>query len=211
MPREKDSRLTEDQLIAAELLVYGATNKEVADQLDVCEKTIMRWKKRPEFMEELDRQYEVAKNKVDNRIMKFSNQLLQNILDLSRSAKSEKVRLDASIYLLNRLAGAPISKVETKTVITPETEKENNMFVLSVQDEGMGIPKNKLNYIYDRFYQVDKSRSSKISTGLGLSIVKKIVELNQGTIDVESTLGIGSTFTVKLPINPKVSHNEDTI
>ena len=118
--------LTEDQLIAAELLVYGATNKEVADQLDVCEKTIMRWKKRPEFMEELDRQYEVAKNKVDNRIMKFSNQLLQNILDLSRSAKSEKVRLDASIYLLNRLAGAPISKVETKTVITPETEKENN-------------------------------------------------------------------------------------
>ncbi len=126
MPREKDSRLTEDQLIAAELLVYGATNKEVADQLDVCEKTIMRWKKRPEFMEELDRQYEVAKNKVDNRIMKFSNQLLQNILDLSRSAKSEKVRLDASIYLLNRLAGAPISKGETKTVITPETEKENN-------------------------------------------------------------------------------------
>lgn len=126
MPREKDSRLTEDQLIAAELLVYGATNREVADQLDVCEKTIMRWKKRPEFMEELDRQYEVAKNKVDNRIMKFSNQLLQNILDLSKSAKSEKVRLDASIYLLNRLAGAPISKVETKTVITPETEKENN-------------------------------------------------------------------------------------
>ena len=85
------------------------------------------------------------------------------------------------------------------------------MFVLSVQDEGMGIPKNKLNYIYDRFYQVDKSRSSKISTGLGLSIVKKIVELNQGTIDVESTLGIGSTFTVKLPINPKGSHNEDII
>ena len=126
MPREKDSKLTEDQLIAAELLVYGATNREVADQLDVCEKTIMRWKKRPEFMEELDRQYEVAKNKVDNRIMKVSNQLLQNILDLSRSAKSEKVRLDASIYLLNRLAGAPISKVETKTVITPETEKENN-------------------------------------------------------------------------------------
>ena len=126
MPREKDSKLTEDQLIAAELLVYGATNREVADQLDVCEKTIMRWEKRPEFMEELDRQYEVAKNKVDNRIMKFSNQLLQNILDLSKSAKSEKVRLDASIYLLNRLAGAPISKVETKTVITPETEKENN-------------------------------------------------------------------------------------
>ena len=102
-------------------------------------------------------------------------------------------------------------KYSNDGVITIKTKKENNMFVLSVQDEGMGIPKNKLNYIYDRFYQVDKSRSSKISTGLGLSIVKKIVELNQGTIDVESTLGLGSTFTVKLPINPKVSHNEDII
>lgn len=102
-------------------------------------------------------------------------------------------------------------KYSNEGVITIKTKKEDNTFVLSVQDEGIGIPKNKLNYIYDRFYQVDKSRSSKISTGLGLSIVKKIVELNQGTIDVESAVGIGSTFIVKLPINPKVSHNEDII
>ena len=102
-------------------------------------------------------------------------------------------------------------KYSNEGVITIKTKKEDDTFVLSVQDEGIGIPKNKLNYIYDRFYQVDKSRSSKISTGLGLSIVKKIVELNHGTIDVESTVGIGSTFIVKLPINPKVSHNEDII
>lgn len=102
-------------------------------------------------------------------------------------------------------------KYSNEGVITIKTKKEDNTFILSVQDEGIGIPKNKLNYIYDRFYQVDKSRSSKISTGLGLSIVKKIVELNQGTIDVESIEGIGSTFTVKLPINPKVSHNKDII
>lgn len=102
-------------------------------------------------------------------------------------------------------------KYSNEGVITIKTKKEDDTFILSVQDEGIGIPKNKLNYIYDRFYQVDKSRSSKISTGLGLSIVKKIVELNQGTIDVESSVGIGSTFIVKLPINPKVSHNDDII
>ena len=102
-------------------------------------------------------------------------------------------------------------KYSNEGIITIKTKKEDDTFILSVQDEGIGIPKNKLNYIYDRFYQVDKSRSSKISTGLGLSIVKKIVELNQGTIDVESSAGIGSTFIVKLPINPKVSHNEDII
>ena len=99
-------------------------------------------------------------------------------------------------------------KYSNEGIITIKTKKEDDTFILSVQDEGIGIPKNKLNYIYDRFYQVDKSRSSKISTGLGLSIVKKIVELNQGTIDVESSAGIGSTFIVKLPINPKVSHND---
>ena len=102
-------------------------------------------------------------------------------------------------------------KYSNEGIITIKTKKADDTFILSVQDEGIGIPKNKLNYIYDRFYQVDKSRSSKISTGLGLSIVKKIVELNQGTIDVESSAGIGSTFTVKLPINPKVSHNDDRI
>lgn len=102
-------------------------------------------------------------------------------------------------------------KYSNEGIITIKTKKADDTFILSVQDEGIGIPKNKLNYIYDRFYQVDKSRSSKISTGLGLSIVKKIVELNQGTIDVESSAGIGSTFTVKLPINPKVSHYDDII
>ena len=102
-------------------------------------------------------------------------------------------------------------KYSNEGIITIKTKKADDTFILSVQDEGIGIPKNKLNYIYDRFYQVDKSRSSKISTGLGLSIVKKIVELNQGTIDVESSAGIGSTFTVKLPINPKVSHHDDII
>lgn len=102
-------------------------------------------------------------------------------------------------------------KYSNEGIITIKTKKADDTFILSVQDEGIGIPKNKLNYIYDRFYQVDKSRSSKISTGLGLSIVKKIVELNQGTIDVESSAGNGSTFTVKLPINPKVSHNDDII
>ena len=102
-------------------------------------------------------------------------------------------------------------KYSNEGIITIKTKKADDTFILSVQDEGIGIPKNKLNYIYVRFYQVDKSRSSKISTVLGLSIVKKIVELNQGTIDVESSAGIGSTFTVKLPINPKVSHNDDII
>ena len=142
-----------------------------------------------------------------------SPEIFQEFMDILLKESYRMQNIINDILELSRLSNfiSNAIKYSNDGVITIKTKKENNMFVLSVQDEGMGIPKNKLNYIYDRFYQVDKSRSSKISTGLGLSIVKKIVELNQGTIDVESTLGIGSTFTVKLPINPKVSHNEDII
>lgn len=102
-------------------------------------------------------------------------------------------------------------KYSNDGIVTIKTKIVDNYFVLSVQDEGIGIPKDKLNNIYDRFYQVDKARSSKVSTGLGLSIVKKFVELNDGIIEVDSALTIGSTFTVKLPLNHKVSHSEDII
>ena len=70
-------------------------------------------------------------------------------------------------------------------------------FVLDVIDNGIGIPKEDLPRIFERFYRVDKSRATK-GTGLGLAIVKHIVKLFNGEIDVISTLGEGSKFTVKI-------------
>ncbi|GAB3063007.1 sensor histidine kinase [Virgibacillus ainsalahensis] len=69
-----------------------------------------------------------------------------------------------------------------------------------VEDTGIGIEKEDLPQLFDRFYKVDKARTrTKSSTGLGLSIVKKIIELHHGTIMVDSEPGKGSTFTVSLP------------
>ena len=71
---------------------------------------------------------------------------------------------------------------------------------LSVTDNGIGIPEKYSDRIFERFYRVDKSRSSKTGgTGLGLSIVKHIVEMYNGDIEVESEVFVGTKFLVKLP------------
>lgn len=73
--------------------------------------------------------------------------------------------------------------------------------VLKIKDEGTGIPEDSLPFIFDRFYRVDKARSrSTGGSGLGLSIVRDLVEKHQGKITVESTIGIGSVFTLYFPI-----------
>ena len=67
--------------------------------------------------------------------------------------------------------------------------------LIEVADNGLGIPKKHLNHVFDRFYRVDKSRSrERGGSGLGLSIVKHIIEAHKQTINVRSTPGLGSTF-----------------
>lgn len=79
--------------------------------------------------------------------------------------------------------------------------KAQKNIVLTVQDNGAGIPKEAQERIFERFYRVDKSRSRKQGgTGLGLSIVKHIVNHAQGTIELSSAPGKGSCFTITLPI-----------
>jgi len=69
--------------------------------------------------------------------------------------------------------------------------------VLEVRDTGVGIPEEALSHVFERFYRVDKARSRKSGgSGLGLSIVRNMVERNQGTIQIESTVGVGTTFTL---------------
>jgi len=77
---------------------------------------------------------------------------------------------------------------------------EGPEIVIRVSDTGIGIPETKLPRIFERFYRVDKARSKETGgTGLGLSIVRHIAENHGGRVTVESTFGVGSTFTVHLP------------
>jgi len=77
--------------------------------------------------------------------------------------------------------------------------------VTSVHDTGIGIAPDDLTQIFEEFYRTKAAKAhAQMGTGLGLSISKHIVETYQGHIDVESTVGKGSTFTVTLPTLPQV-------
>jgi signal transduction histidine kinase len=82
--------------------------------------------------------------------------------------------------------------------------RDGDFWMLSVQDTGLGIPREAQEYIFDEFRQVDGSHSRKYGgTGLGLAIVKKLVLMMNGTIDLQSEVGVGSTFTIRLPLAPE--------
>ena len=103
-----------------------------------------------------------------------------------------------SIYsLIFNLVDNAIKYNKTNGKITIKLQEVSNNVILSVKDTGIGIPKEDLDRIFERFYRVDKSRSKDSGgTGLGLAIVKHSLIVNNATIKVESELKKGSTFTV---------------
>lgn len=106
--------------------------------------------------------------------------------------------------LINLLDNA-IKYTEEGTVSLTCQEEEGKLMI-KVKDTGIGMEKEHLSRIFERFYRVDRGRARKQGgTGLGLSIVKHIVELYNGTINVDSQLGVGTEFVIVLPYS---SENE---
>lgn len=85
--------------------------------------------------------------------------------------------------------------------VTIVAEREGSTAVLTVSDTGVGIPQDELPHIWDRLYRGDKSRSTR-GLGLGLSLVKAIVEAHRGSVEAESRPGEGTRFAIRLPAEP---------
>jgi signal transduction histidine kinase len=106
------------------------------------------------------------------------------------------------VQVLVNLLGNAIKFASIGTAVTLRAEIANqDHLVFSVVDWGEGIPEESFPKLFDPFWQDDASPSRRVGgSGLGLSISKKIVEQHRGRLEVDSTLGIGSTFRVIVPL-----------
>ncbi|MFZ5352659.1 MAG: two-component system histidine kinase PnpS [Bacillota bacterium] len=145
-----------------------------------------------------------VKNVISEVVSMLSNQAKKKNIDISGNIADDlKMLLGESDNLKQML----INLVDNAVKYTPDGGKVkveaynyDKGIVINVIDNGIGISKEHLPRLFERFYRVDKARSRKVGgTGLGLAIVKHIVKQFDGEIDVESTLGKGTKFKIQLP------------
>ena len=120
------------------------------------------------------------------------------------SEVEEKEMLFDTNYLeliVNNLLSNAFKYTQEGQSITVTLKKENDFLLLQVSDTGIGIPINKQAKIFERFYQIE---SEHMGSGIGLSLVQRLVELHHGHIELESEEGKGSTFSVYLPQDPAI-------
>ena len=132
----------------------------------------------------------------DQRLKDKHLSFLIDVKDHLPPIKADRFKLEQ--MLVNILDNAV--KYTDRGEITVSMDVHDKKVYIQVKDTGIGIPKDDIPRVFERFYVVDKSRSRKSGgTGLGLSIVKHIVLLHNVTIDIDSALGKGTLLTVTLP------------
>jgi len=144
------------------------------------------------------------------------SQLLEKVVDCVKQAAEakgivissflkDKVNMDGDEkqlrILFENILDNAVKFTNRKGKITVSLHKNAKNATVTISDTGIGLDDSEISYIFDRFYQVNKSRVSSGSFGLGLSIAKSVVEMHKGSIGVESKLGSGSVFKVTLPLS----------
>ncbi|MFF2752655.1 ATP-binding protein [Psychrobacillus sp. NPDC058041] len=108
---------------------------------------------------------------------------------------------DRMEQVLTNLIDNALRHTEEKGSVNVRLFQRNNQLIVEVEDTGYGIPNEDLPYVFERFYKADKARTrGKSGTGLGLAIAKNIVERHDGNLSVESELGVGTKFIIRLPM-----------
>jgi signal transduction histidine kinase len=129
----------------------------------------------------------------------WSDKRLNLELELPEATIAADAHLLYEVWL-NLISNAIYFTPSAGTIGVEITDGGSEGIAIGIRDSGIGIPASELPYIFERFHKADKSRNrSSSGSGLGLSIVRKIVSLHQGTIEVRSEVGKGTLFTVRIP------------
>jgi len=136
--------------------------------------------------------------KIDKLAKAKNIEILIKAKDGQITADKSKIIQLVTIFLDNAVK---YSANDKKIWLTGEVSKRN--VSITIKDEGAGIKKQDLPFIFNRFYQANQARNkdSDMGYGLGLAIAKQIIEQHHGTISVESAEGVGTTFRLKLPLS----------
>jgi two-component system phosphate regulon sensor histidine kinase PhoR len=177
--------------------------KRNADRLGLIVEDLMRLSELEDSQTSLSLEEVDVLRLIEDVIPAFEGRLREKHLVLEVDAPGAPYIVTADGFKLEQLLVNLIDnavKYTEKGTIRVSVRKGDGCLVIEVADTGIGILREHLPRIFERFYVVDKSRSRKVGgTGLGLAIVKHIVLLHNGSIDVESTPGLGTKFTVTLP------------
>lgn len=132
-------------------------------------------------------------------IAKRSN--VELILESIREVTADVDKVKLNLAVTNLVENAIKYNVDSGWVRVT-LDADHKYFYVKVADSGIGIPEDSVDHIFERFFRVDKARSREVGgTGLGLSITKNVIQMHQGVIDVESTPGEGTTFSMRIPLN----------
>lgn len=140
---------------------------------------------------------------IDNAVKIITGLLERKNMDIVvniQSKTSVKADSDRLIQVMVNLLTNAINYSKENTTITITASETVDEAIIEVKDEGMGIDQTELPRLFERFFRVDRARSRDSGgTGLGLAIVKHLIEAHGGKVTVESDVGVGSVFTIRLP------------
>ncbi|MFM0899010.1 cell wall metabolism sensor histidine kinase VicK [Streptococcus suis] len=148
-------------------------------------------------------------NRFDQMKNADSDKVYTIVRDYQISPIWVEIDTDKMTQVLDNILNNAIKYSPDGGTITFSMKTTDSQLIVSVSDEGLGIPKADLPRIFDRFYRVDKARSrAQGGTGLGLAIAKEIVKQHKGFIWAKSEYGHGSTFTIVLPYSKDIALDE---
>ncbi|MFH0402370.1 cell wall metabolism sensor histidine kinase VicK [Streptococcus sp. A23] len=148
-------------------------------------------------------------NRFDQMKHSDSDKVYTIVRDYQISPIWVEIDTDKLTQVLDNILNNAIKYSPDGGTITFSMKTTDSQLIVSISDEGLGIPKADLPRIFDRFYRVDKARSrAQGGTGLGLAIAKEIVKQHKGFIWAKSEYGHGSTFTIVLPYSKEIAMDE---